>query len=164
MGLKIFLGDICSLDVDVIVNAANTSLSRGGGVCGAIFAAAGSSKLLNECRRLAPIKTGEAVMTGGYNLKARHIIHAAGPIYRGGNFNEEKLLYDAYKNSLKLAKENNLKSIAFPLISSGIYGYPMKEASIVALRSIKDFLRDNDMDVTIAVLDQNLVDILKAYE
>ena len=158
MPLKILSADITRLKVDAIVNAANVQLAAGGGVCGAIFRAAGRRELQAACDKLAPIQTGEAVITPGFNLLAKFIIHTAGPIWRGGRFGEENLLRACYTNSLKLAAENNLRSIAFPLISSGIYGYPPPEAFKVAVKAIKDFLNQNDLEVFLTVLDKSLLD------
>ena len=158
MPLKIFSADITRLEVDAIVNAANTQLAAGGGVCGAIFRAAGYRQLQAACDKLAPIQTGEAVITPGFNLPAKFIIHTAGPIWRGGNFGEENLLRSCYTNSLKLAAENNLQSVAFPLISSGIYGYPPPDALKVAVQAIKDFLKQKDLEVILTVLDKSLLD------
>jgi O-acetyl-ADP-ribose deacetylase (regulator of RNase III) len=124
--------------VDAIVNAANTDLQMGGGVCGAIFKAAGAHELQAACNKLAPIKTGDAVITSGFRLPAKYIVHAAGPVYRQWNAEQnEQHLRAAYTNSLKLAIENDCKSIAFPLISSGIYGYPKAEALKVATAAIR---------------------------
>lgn len=162
MSFEIINKDITKLDVDAIVNAANTSLQRGGGVCGAIFKAAGAEKLEEACNRLAPISTGEAVITDGFDLKARYIIHTAGPIYDLENPQKSKnLLADAYKNSLRLAKDNMLNSIAFPLISSGIYGYPKKEAYKIAQNTINDFLEENDMQVFLTIIDKDLLEYLE---
>ena len=161
MPLKIFSADITRLEVDAIVNAANTQLAAGGGVCGAIFRAAGYRQLQAACDKLAPIQTGEAVITPGFNLPAKFIIHTAGPIWRGGNFGEENLLRSCYTNSLKLAAENNLQSVAFPLISSGIYGYPPRDALKVAVQAIKDFLAEKDLEVILTVLDKSLLDSLQ---
>ncbi|WP_459129742.1 macro domain-containing protein [Guggenheimella bovis] len=148
MPFEVIHTDITTLAVDAIVNAANTSLLMGGGVCGAIFRSAGIEKLERACRSLAPIQTGEAVITEGFNLKASHVIHTAGPIYEASNANEcRRLLASSYENSLRLAYEKGLKSIAFPLISSGIYGYPKEEAFEVAKNTIEDFLKTHDMDV-----------------
>ena len=155
MPLLISRNDITKIDVDVIVNAANTALQMGGGVCGAIFRAAGPSELQAACDKLAPIKTGEAVITDGFKSKAKYIIHTAGPIYQGGNTAQEKQLYDCYFNSLKLASEKNLKSIAFPLISAGIYGYPPNKALSTALKSIHDFLGGYDGEMTVYMIVYN---------
>jgi O-acetyl-ADP-ribose deacetylase (regulator of RNase III) len=146
--------DITKMQVDAIVNAANTALQMGGGVCGAIFRAAGAAQLQAACDKLAPIQTGEAVMTPGFHLPARHIIHTAGPIYRGGNHGEEEQLRFCYLNSLKLAVEHQCQSIAFPLISSGIYGYPKDEALQVATSAIRDFLAEHDMDIYLVIFDK----------
>jgi O-acetyl-ADP-ribose deacetylase (regulator of RNase III) len=140
--------------VDAIVNAANTDLAQGGGVCGAIFAAAGVRELQATCDKLAPIKTGEAVITPGFALLAKYIIHAAGPVYRDGKRGEEAELRAAYTNSLKLAVENKCESVAFPLISSGIYGYPKDDALSVATAAIRDFISENDIDVSLVVFDK----------
>lgn len=143
--------EITDLDVDVIVNAANSQLQRGGGVCGAIFHEAGSEELTKACDEIGECKTGEAVITPGFNLKSDYIIHAVGPIWNGGNSNEEELLYSAYENSLKLAKENDCHSIGFPVISSGIYGYPKKDAWKVAVNACNDFI-ENNPDYTINIV------------
>lgn len=162
MAFEIINKDITKLDVDVIVNAANTSLQMGGGVCGAIFKAAGAKDLQEACDKLAPIPTGEAVITDGFNLNARYIIHTAGPIYDLENPQKsKKLLADAYKNSLRLAKDNKLNSIAFPLISAGIYGYPKKEAYEIAKNTINDFLKENDMQVFLTIIDKDLLEYIE---
>ncbi len=156
MPFTIVRQDITKLKVDAIVNAANTDLAMGGGVCGAIFKAAGALELQAACDKLAPIKTGEAVITPGFGLRAKFIIHASGPVYSQRNKEQnEQLLRAAYTNSLKRAVENNCISIAFPLISSGIYGYPKDEAIQVATSAIQDFLKDYDLEVTLVVFDKS---------
>lgn len=143
------------MKVDVIVNAANTKLQMGGGVCGAIFKAAGAFELQVACDKLSPIKTGEAVITPGFALPATFIIHAAGPVYSPGNTEQnEHLLYTAYINALQLAIKNACTSIAFPLISSGIYGYPKDEALHIATAAIQDFLDQHEIDVYLVVFDK----------
>jgi len=156
MPFTIVRQDITKMKVNAIVNAANTDLQMGGGVCGAIFKAAGAAQLQAACDKLAPIKTGEAVITPGFDLPAKFVIHAAGPVYRQWNKEQnEQYLRAAYTISLKRAVENKCESIAFPLISSGIYGYPKDEALQVATSAIQDFLSDHDLDVTLAVFDKS---------
>lgn len=156
MPFTIVRQDITRMEVDAIVNAANAQLAMGGGVCGAIFKGAGQKDLARACNDLAPVKTGDAAITPGFNLTAKYIIHAVGPIYsQWPPLESEKLLRSAYINSLELAKNYKCESIAFPLISSGIYGYPKDEALEVATKAIKDFLADNDMDVYLAVFDKD---------
>jgi O-acetyl-ADP-ribose deacetylase (regulator of RNase III) len=140
-------GDITLEDTDAIVNAANSSLMGGGGVDGAIHRA-GGPKILEECRmirqNLGELPTGEAVITTGGNLKTKYVIHTVGPIWRGGSQNEDQLLVNAYRNSLTLAEQHQLKSIAFPSISTGVYGFPIERASQIAFRTVSDFVREHD--------------------
>lgn len=157
MPFTIVRQDITKMKVDAIVNAANTELLMGGGVCGAIFHAAGAGQLQEACNKLAPIKTGQAVITPGFKLPAKYIIHTAGPIYRQDDAEKcEALLRSAYRESLALAKQRQCESIAFPLISSGIYGYPKSEALKVATKTLEEFLETHDMDVYLAVFDKNV--------
>lgn len=162
MPFTIVRQDITKSEVDVIVNAANTALQMGGGVCGAIFRAAGADKLQAACNSLAPIKTGEAVITQGFGLPAKYIIHTVGPVFRDGHHGEKETLYSCYKNSLELAARHNCKSIAFPLISSGIYGYPKAEAFHVADAATQDFLIGHDMEVLLVVFDEETFRVIKA--
>ena len=143
------------MKVDAIVNAANTDLAMGGGVCGAIFKAAGAQELQDACNKTAPIKTGEAALTPAFALPCKYVIHAAGPVYRHWNAQQSKmLLRSAYTEALRLASERKCESIAFPLISSGIFGYPKDEALRVASGAIGDYLAEHDMDVYLAVFDK----------
>lgn len=154
------LGDITKLEVDAIVNAANESLLGGGGVDGAIHRAAGP-QLLAECRTLHGCPTGQAKITGGYNLPAKYVIHTVGPIYSGSAM-DAVMLESCYRNSLDLAREKGLHSIAFPSISCGVYGYPWQEASDIACRTVSQWIklhRDYDIDVTFCCFNQDLYEI-----
>jgi O-acetyl-ADP-ribose deacetylase (regulator of RNase III) len=153
--IKIILGDITKLEVDAIVNAANNSLMGGGGVDGAIHRA-GGPEILAECRMIGGCPTGEAVITTAGNLPARFVIHTVGPVWSGGHTGEEKLLANAYRNSLELSVKNNVKSIAFPNISTGIYGYPKDEAAKIAVQTTSDFLLENgpELSVTFVCFDE----------
>lgn len=144
MAFEIIQGDITKLKVDAIVNAANTQLLAGGGVCGAIFRAAGHRQLQEACARVSPIRTGEAVATPAFALDAKIIIHTAGPVWSGGAANEVELLKNCYINSLTLAKSEGCRSIAFPLISAGIYGVPRDVAMECARSAIEKFLAADD--------------------
>ena len=141
--IQILRGDITKLDVDAIVNAANTTLLGGGGVDGAIHRAAGP-ELLAECRTLGGCRPGEAKITGGYRLPARFVIHTVGPVWRGGKHGEPETLANCYRNSLQVAVENRIKTIAFPAISCGAYGYPIEEAAQIALETTREFLATSD--------------------
>ena len=163
MPLTIIREDITRMAVDAIVNAANKELQMGGGVRGAIFKAAGAEALQAACNKVSPIQMGKAAITPGFSLPAKYVIHAAGPVYR--RWDKEKsraLLCSAYQESLRLAEEHGCKSIAFPLISSGIYGYPKDEALEVARTAIEEFLKDHEMEVFLTVFDKSSFQISKA--
>ena len=157
--IEIVRGDITKLDVDAIVNAANTTLLGGGGVDGAIHRAAGP-ELLAECRTLGGCRPGEAKMTRGYRLSARFIIHTVGPIWRGGKNDEARTLANCYRSSLQLAVENEIKIVAFPAISCGAYGYPIKEAAKIAFKATREILAVSDelQRVIFAVWDEDVYD------
>ena len=146
--ITLLRGDITKLAVDAIVNAANTTLLGGGGVDGAIHRAAGP-ELLAECKTLGGCRPGEAKITGGYRLPARHVIHTVGPVWSGGNRGEPKTLANCYRNSLRSAVENDLRTIAFPAISCGAYRYPIPDAAAIAVETTMNFLRENDSIATV---------------
>lgn len=160
MSIRALKADITKLQTDAIVNAANNTLLGGGGVDGAIHRAAGP-ELLAECRTLNGCETGQAKITGGYRLPAKYVIHTVGPVWYGGEQGEPQLLADAYKNSLKLAAEYNLKSIAFPAISTGVYGYPKDKAAHIAVDTVREFLKEYDMEVILTAFSDS---DLKRYE
>ena len=153
---------ITDLSTDAVVNAANEGLWAGSGVCGAIFRAAGREKLQEACRVIGHCDTGSAVITPGFAMHARYIIHAVGPVWYGGTQGEPEKLYGAYRSALELAEENGCHSIGFPLISAGIYGYPVSDAWEVAVKACRDFHRDRpeaDMQIVFAVLDDRILRI-----
>ncbi|MBR0140203.1 MAG: macro domain-containing protein [Firmicutes bacterium] len=161
---------ITDLDTDAVVNAANADLWPGGGVCGAIFRAAGHRKLEEACKRIGHCATGSAVITPGFDMKAKYIIHAVGPVWKGGKNGESDLLYGAYYRSLELAEENGCASIGFPLISAGIFSYPLKGAWTQAIKACSDYLakhKDSRIKIIFAVLDDENIkvgrEILKEF-
>lgn len=153
---------ITDLDTDAVVNAANEGLWAGGGVCGAIFRAAGHARLQAACDAIGHCDTGSAVITPGFDLKAKYIIHAVGPVWRGGNSGEPQQLYGAYRRALELAAENNCRSVGFPLISAGIFGYPKEQAWRMAIQACSDYFKKNpdaDLKVIFAVLDDGILSL-----
>ena len=159
MAFQIIRNDITKMTTDAIVNAANSSLAPGGGVCGAIFDAAGYEELRVSCQAIGHCDVGKAVITPGFALPAKYVIHAVGPIWQGGNQNEEQLLKSCYRSAMELAEQNGCRSIAFPLISSGIYGYPAAEAMKCAMEAIGDYLFDHDLDVALVIFNKEVLTI-----
>lgn len=153
MSFTIVHQDITTMKTEAIVNAANSRLLQGGGVCGAIFQAAGAEKMQAACDEIGFCTVGEAVITPGFYLAAQFVIHTVGPVWQGGEKKEAELLSSAYRNSLLLAKENNIKSIAFPLLSAGIFGYPKDEARTLAEKTILAFLSEHEMSVYLVLFD-----------
>ena len=160
--IQVLKGDITKLKVDAIVNAANTSLLGGGGVDGAIHRAAGK-ELVEECRTLNGCKTGQSKITKGYNLPAKYVIHTVGPVWHGGNKKERELLKSCYETALNLAKENGIKTLAFPSISCGIYHFPLEEACKIATNTVKEFISQNSCFEKVIFIDIN-VTIIEIYK
>ncbi|HEY8364553.1 MAG TPA: O-acetyl-ADP-ribose deacetylase [Haloplasmataceae bacterium] len=156
--IKVIKGDITKIEVDAIVNASNNTLRGGGGVDGAIHKAGGKA-ILEECLKIGGCKTGEAVITTGGLLKAKYVIHTVGPIWNGGKNDEKELLESCYRNSLILAVKHNIKSIAFPNISTGVYRYPKEEAALIAINTVKEFLEENELEVTFVCFDDDNYEI-----
>lgn len=154
--------DITTLNTDIIVNAANSDLQAGGGVCGAIFKAAGNTEMQKACDVIGHCDPGNAVITPAFKLNAKYVIHAVGPIWQGGSQNEPQMLYSCYRESLQLARKYGCHSISFPLISSGIYGYPKEKAWRKAIQACRDFFQKNndyEIDVIFSVLNDEMYDL-----
>ena len=160
--IEVLQGDITKLEVDAIVNAANKSLLGGGGVDGAIHRAAGRS-LLDECRTLNGCETGQSKITKGYNLPAKYVIHTVGPVWSGGNKQERELLKSCYYTALELARENNIKTIAFPSVSCGVYRFPIEEACKIAISTVKEYLNNYDGFEKVIFINPS-EDIVEIYE
>ena len=161
MAFKIIYGDITKIKADILVNAANRHLRAGGGVCGAIFRAAGYAEMKAACQRIGYCQTGEAVITPAFGLPARYVIHTVGPVWEGGGRHERELLYACYTKSLMLASAYDAASIAFPLISSGIFGYPREDALAVCKEAVVDFLMNHDMEVFLVLLKKENLDTME---
>lgn len=160
MSIQARRADITTLAVDAIVNAANEQLLRGGGVCGAIFRAAGPAELAAACAPLAPCPTGQARITPGFALPAKHVIHTVGPVWHGGGAGEAALLASCYRECLRRLREADGRSIAFPAISTGIFGYPPDRATRIAVATVReDVARLGDLDITFACFDQAMLDL-----
>ena len=162
MPFEIVRNDITKMDTDAIVNAANTRLQAGGGVCGAIFAAAGHERLQQACSTIGHCRVGDAVITPGFGLAARYVIHAVGPIWQGGGQREDQLLRSCYRRALELARKKRCRSIAFPLISAGIYGYPRREALEIAVETIRSFLQEHEMHVVLVLFDRSALELAES--
>ena len=160
--IEVLQGDITKLEVNAIVNAANRSLLGGGGVDGAIHRAAGRS-LLEECKTLNGCETGQSKITKGYNLSAKYVIHTVGPVWNGGNKQERELLKSCYYTALELARENNIKTIAFPAISCGVYRFPIEEACKIAISTVKEYLNNYDGFEKVIFINPS-EDIVEIYE
>lgn len=159
--IKTVKGDITTQRVDAIVNAANERLMQGGGVCGAIFAAAGARKLQKACDAIGYCATGDAVITEGFELPANYIIHTVGPVWHGGESGEEAKLASCYTRSLEMAETKGLKTVAFPSISTGIFGYPVEKAAKTAVKAVKEYVKAKDMEVLWVLFDE---DTKKVYD